>query len=588
MSLTTLVTPEKLECKYCRINLADQTFGSVGFVSCPNCNRTYLKLPQSSARSGVSLSSSRKKVLDIFLDPKHHESILDELKANLKLQEENLSDLKNQKENLNLENIKTHKLLQENLAKTQSELEEISIVNQELQISLNEVNFELKRVQDIIAEKNQLIVKLKSDFEVVSEKLRLKENMYEVLEKESSLKSASLANVSNDLHEVKNLCVSYEAKIVSLENDLKNEKENVANLNMTLSVIPDLEVELDKAKGLIQSLQKSIESNEQNSLNEMASDQVAILNEEINALKIDIKDYILTISELQALLESKNNVIKSKETEIYSLSQMNEDDNAKADQLNLFSNIESDEIIKLRDRVRRLEQTEQKLENLETELEISRDELSKAKKEILEMNGLLEKAFYENQKNQVETAPVPVVNQNLVSAARDIEKREDELMEFSYEVNNKIENFVNQFGSYKSLAFDVAVIREDANGRQVFKLFDKEIILPSSNLEVKKVISYNTVLNKGFIYFQQEDNKNIFLNSLKIDFSSNTNFFLSTEEYDALENGEIVVEIREEYSLNAKGELSVSFYRNNGFKRFDAKIGILSTVDLPGLEKYKI
>lgn len=588
MSLTTLVTPEKLECKYCQINLADQTFGSVGFVSCPNCQRTYLKLPQSSTQSRLSLSSSRKKVLDIFLDPKHHESVLDELKANLKIQEENLSNLKNQKESLNIENIKAHKMLQENLAKTQSELEEISVVNQELQISLNEVNFELKRVQDIIAEKNQIIVKLKSDFEVVSEKLRLKENFYEILEKESGLKSAALANVSNDLHEIKNICVNYEAKIVNLENDLKNEKENVSNLNMTLSVIPDLEVELDKAKVLIQELQKTIESNEHKALHEMGVDQIAVLNDEINALKIDIKDYILTISELQSLLESKNDVIKSKETEIYSLSQMNEEDNAKAEQLNLFTNIESDEILKLRDRVRRLEQTEQKLENVETELEISRDELSKAKKEILEMNSLLEKAFYENQKNLVEATPVVVNNQNLVSAARDIEKREDELMEFSYEVNNKIDRFVKQFESFSSLAFDVAVIREDVNGRQVFKLFDKDTIMPCGNLELKKVISYNTVLNKGHIYFQQEDNNNVLLNSLKIDFSSNTNFFLTEEEYNGLENGEIVVEIREEYILNAKGELTVSFFRNNGFKRFDARIGVLSTVAIHGLEKFTV
>lgn len=588
MSLTTLVTPEKLECKYCQINLADQTFGSVGFVSCPNCQRTYLKLPQATGQNRLSLSSSRKKVLDIFLDPKHHESVLDELKANLKIQEENLSDLKNQKENLNLENIKAHKLLQENLAKTQSELEEISIVNQELQISLNEVNFELKRVQDIIAEKNQIIVKLKSDFEVVSEKLRLKENFYEILEKESGLKSAALANVSNDLHEIKNICVNYEAKIVNLENELKNEKENVSNLNMTLSVIPDLEVELDKAKVLIQELQKTIESNEHKALHEMGVDQIAVLNDEINALKIDIKDYILTISELQSLLESKNDVIKSKETEIYSLSQMNEEDNAKAEQLNLFTSIESDEILKLRDRVRRLEQTEQKLENVETELEISRDELSKAKKEILEMNGLLEKAFYENQKNQTEVAPIVVNNQNLVSAARDIEKREDELMEFSYEVNNKIARFIKQFESFSSLAYDVAVIREDVNGRQVFKLFEKDTIMPCGNLELKKVISYNTVLNKGHIYFQQEDSNNVLLNSLKIDFSSNTNFFLSEEEYNNLENGEIVVEIREEYILNAKGELTVSFYRNNGFKRFDARIGVLSTVAIHGLEKFTV
>ena len=72
------------------------------------------------------------------------------------------------------------------------------------------------------------------------------------------------------------------------------------------------------------------------------------------------------------------------------------------------------------------------------------------------------------------------------------------------------------------------------------------------------------------------------------DFSSNSLFFLKEEEFSALEVSEVEVEIREEYSLNSAGELSVAFYRNNGFKRFDAKVGKLLTASVQGVEKFVV
>ena len=583
---------EKLECKYCKIELMDQSTNNVGFVTCPDCQRTYLKLPQSSAVDrNISLSLSRKKILDLFVSPQQNEKALEELRVSLRAQEENLASLKAQKESIDLESSKARQELQTNLNKTQEELEEISILNQELSINLNETNFELKRIQDIISEKNQMIVKLKSDIQDISEKLSQREALYDILEKENGYKSVTLANVSNDSQQLKNLCNSYVEKITALEADLNIEKNRISDLNLSLSVIPELEVELEKAKATIYDIQKFVESNNNDIMHEMGIDQVDILNEEINALKADIKEYTSTIAELQNSLSSQNDVIRTKETEIYSLYQTQETKKvslpvAPIEPPNLFSNFESDEISKLRDRVRRQEQIEQKLESTETELEISRDELAKAQKEIVGLNGLLEKAFYENQKNQTEVQPAP--SQKLVSVARDIEKREDDLMEFSYEVNNKIDLFIKQFERFQNLAFDVAIIREDDNGRVVSPLFAKGTLLPIGDMELKKVVSYKTTLNKGLVYFQHDDQRNSVLNNLKLDFSSNSLFFLNEEEFAALVSSESEVEIREEYTLNSAGELSVSFYRNNGFKRFDAKIGKLITESVQGIAKINI
>lgn len=615
----------KLECKYCKVNLTEQSTNSVGFVTCPSCQRSYLKMPiNNEIDRNLALSQSRKKVLDLFVDPSVNENIIRELKAALKAQEDVIVDLKAQKETINFESVQERLVLIENLRKTQARLEEITALNQDLDVSLNEANFELKRIQGVIGEKNQLMIKLKNELDTVSEKLRLREHLFEVLEKESGLKSSALANANHDLVELKNLCVEYEKKIAVLEVDIQNNqnklneliglknlcasyeekiaaleieiKENqdrLAELNLSLDVIPDLEVDLDKANATIIELQKALEAKGQESNenhHEVGADHISVLNEEINALKKDIAEYEATIVSLQNNLKSQKDVIKSKETEIYTLHHQTQElvkaspNNGELEQASLFATFESEEIAKLRDRVRRLEQTEQKLENVEIELDISRDELSKAQKEIVALNSLLEKAFYENQKSQVEAPPVQ--SEKLVNVAREIEKREDDLMEFSYELNNKLDSFVKKLGHFQNLAFDVAVIREDANGRVVSPLFTKGTLLPIGEMELKKVVTYKTILNKGLVYFKHEDDSNLVLNQLKIDFSSNSLFFLNDAEYDALTVGEVEVEIREEYTLNSAGELSVAFFRNNGFKRFDAKIGKLKTESLRDIEKF--
>lgn len=629
------IEAEKLECKYCKVSLVDQATNSVGFVTCPDCQRTYLKLPQApNVDKSLTLSSSRKKILDLFVDPSINENALSELKANakaleedivkltsnvkikeedivrlksnvrvqeedieklksnVKIKEEDIATLKSNQEAIIKESNNERQILVENLSDTQEALEEISILNQELKTSLNEANFELRRVHGVISEKNQLMIKLKNELDEVTEKLHQKEDLYDTLEKENGFKTSSLANANNDLIELKNLSNTYEQKIVELFLELKNEKNRLAELNLSLEVIPDLEMELEKTKGEVLELQKIIVAKEQESLHEMNSDQIALLNDEINALKNDVKDYANTISELQSKLNSQNDVIRNKESEIYSLHHQTQEvvkatpPTENLEQATLFGNYDSEEVIKLRDRVRRFEQTEQKLEHVETELEISRDELSKAQKEIVELNNLLEKAFYENQKSQVEVQPVQ--SEKLVNVARDIEKREDDLMEFSYELNSKIDRFLKQFESFKNLTFDVAVIREDSNGRVVSPLFSKGTLLPIGEMELKKVVTYKTNINKGLVYFKHEDDRNLVLNSLKIDFSSNSLFFLNADEFNALVDSEVEVEIREEYSLNSAGELSVAFYRNNGFKRFDAKVGKLLTASVQSVEKFVV
>lgn len=615
----------KLECKYCKVNLTEQSTNSVGFVTCPECQRSYLKMPiNNEIDRNLALSQSRKKVLDLFVEPSINENIIRELKTTLKAQENVIAELKAQKETISFESVQERLLLIENLRKTQASLEEITAQNQDLDVSLNEANFELKRVQSVIGEKNQLMIKLKNELDAVSEKLRLREHLFEVLEKESGLKSSALANANHDLVELKNLCVqyekniavlevdiqnnqnklnelvglknlcaSYEEKIAALEIEIKENKDRLAELSLSLDVIPDLEVDLEKANASIIELQKALDAKVQESHenhHEVGADHISVLNDEINALKKDIAEYEATIASLQNNLKSQKDVIKSKETEIYTLHHQTQElvkaspNNGELEQANLFSTFESEEVVKLRDRVRRLEQTEQKLENVEIELDISRDELSKAQKEIVALNSLLEKAFYENQKSQVEVPPVP--SEKLVHVAREIEKREDDLMEFSYELNNKLDSFVKKLGHFQNLAFDVAVIREDANGRVVSPLFAKGTLLPIGEMELKKVVTYKTILNKGLVYFKHEDDSNLVLNHLKIDFSSNSLFFLNDAEYEALTVGEVEVEIREEYTLNSAGELSVAFFRNNGFKRFDAKIGKLKTESLRDIEKF--
>lgn len=586
----TATETEKLECKYCKINLAEQAVNGIGFVTCPDCLRTYLKLPQTAKmETNTILKTSSRKILDLFIDPSIPEQAIQELKEKVQIQEENITSLKSIQETIISESNQEKLSLLENLKSAQETLEEVNILNQDLKASLDEANLEMKRIQGVIAEKNQLVIKLKKELDETIETLRQKENLYEILEKENGYKSLSLANVNNDALELKKLCSVYEEKIAILESELKNDKNRLTELNLSLAVIPDLEIELDKAHTQISDLQRALEIKEQDTLHEMGGDHIVILNDEINALKNDIKDYVATISELQSKLSSQDVVIKSKETEIYTLHHQTQE-LVKAtpaaiedEQANLFSNYESDEIIKLRDRVRRFEQTEQKLENMEIELEISRDELSKAQKEIVGLNSLLEKAFYENQKSQVEVAPVQ--SEKLVNVARDIEKREDDLMEYTYELNKKIDSFMKTFEGFRTLTFDVAIIREDSNGRVVSPLFSKGTLLPVGDMELKKVITYKTTLNKGLIYFKHEDDRNVVLNDLRIDFSSNNLFFLNEEEFNALEVSEVVVEIREEYSLNSEGELSLAFYRNNGFKRFDSKVGKLIAESVQGVEK---
>ncbi|PCJ52269.1 MAG: hypothetical protein COA79_24385 [Planctomycetota bacterium] len=549
---------ESVSCKYCQIDLNVNDAGSVGFVTCPECKKSFLKLPANVIPfKDFDLSLSRKKVVDLFPTKLDTSVEVENLNRNLhaeKNKNENLVLQHNQEfreKNIELDDLK------EEMESVHSELEKLSSKNEELRMQVSENIFEYDRVCRTLGEKNAILIQAKSDYEKAKEKLEQKASMCTALEKEEGFKSRTLLSANEDISELSIEIEEYKNNFISLQKLVLEKQSKIQELEINLAIVPEFEIEIDNAMAKIQQIQKKID---EGFLETVGIDQIEILNDEVSILRQECLDNENVINELK----EKNDKLSS-------------DNNSEGDDINFISNqhavITSNELSIAKAKEEQLQHANDKLESLTIEFDITRGDLENAKSEINELNSSLEKAFYENQKHSDTDNNK---KKSAILVAREIEIREEKLATQAKEYEEVIAKYKAQLNGQKNLKNALIVKRINSKGASKESIiFGRNISLPSKGLELRKSVRYAVNKNKGQFEFYHDDGRGAIIDQFSVNFGSNLQFFLNVEEFENLDDNDVEVAIQEEYVLDSEGQLTVYFYRNNGFKFFERRIGVV-------------
>jgi hypothetical protein len=273
----------------------------------------------------------------IFLNEKKSNNIINTLKYELEEKNKQLENSfklleveKNNKENLNKENIKTNKKLDEYIISTKEKTQEIYNLNNEIQILRQREFNNLTESENQSNEINSLTEKYESAFKILEEKLDAQEKLIhaqsnENMELRIHLKEEKQNNIDLLNEEIQNLKNFYENKIILLEknyqenykkfeeNKIKQENlinENLNQLENQTKTISDLSIEMNLINDKL--IQKSI------LVAELEKDKFQLLEnkENLNKCRIHLDNHIKQNQYLSLRIEELEKILSLKENEI--------------------------------------------------------------------------------------------------------------------------------------------------------------------------------------------------------------------------------------------------------------------------------
>jgi len=517
------------ECRYCHRELDTSRYSSEGLFECKECGRKYMKvnrLENSSVmgkREAVKnrLAERMKNFLQVEEDYSVRCSEINQLKRKNTLQQEEI------------ETYLTREAQPEKYVKGLDEASEELIHLQGEIDKLSSENEELRRENDQYGESTD------------RQKIQ-----FETLNKENACKSVTLSATMNDFSTIKSEFSELEKTNQELNEKVSHLTIELDNVRRSLGVIPDLEMEVDTSRNELKDLQKEM---------------------------IDIRTRQGATREFQLekdLMESRAWI----------------------------------------------QQLEKKVENFELESEVNTEDMGKAQSEISALNSLLEEAFFHNekkseaekflqekitkleinqdnfnskeldQKDDIDDEVKPKNSGNLVDMARKIEEKEENLKKISLQVDKKVDFFLENLGRRCVTENDFLVLRK--NHKTQFDgvtIFPRGTLLPEPGMtmECEFIYSVNSMKKGQNWYVSKQGDVSRIICKAFINFASNLKFFLNEKEWKELvlpENRQFPVEIREVFSLDSDGKISVSYFRNGGYKWFKFEIGKVETEEDFGLK----